>query len=174
MAFDRFLEAIVSPALKRIAEHWNDVRGARLMPGWSAIRPSQISAQLPLIWVYRYDHATDTFTGRLAGDRIEHVFGKSFRGTPMKELYPPADYPRLFARAKRVACEPALFLGTGMVFRHVDHLGKGERIIMPLGEDGITGDGIFGATDYKSASGTPTASMIESEQWFALAAEAGG
>jgi hypothetical protein len=162
------VQSIASPELTRVAQHWNNVRGSRAMPGWYDIRPSQITAQLPIIWTYKYDRTTDTFTGRLAGDLIEHVFGKSIRGTPMTEMYPEKDFPRLFARSKRVVCEPAFYRGEGMVFKHVDHYGHGERIILPLADDGILGDGIFGATVYKSISGTPAEDIPENETWFPL------
>src|SRR5271157_976920 len=86
MSFRAFDLAIMSPALRHIAEHWNDARGSRAMPSWDDIRPSQITAELPIIWSYKYDRTAEVFTGRLAGNRIEEVFGKSFRGSPMAEL----------------------------------------------------------------------------------------
>ena len=91
MTFQAFEQSIETPDLKHVAQHWNNVRGARTMPGWSDIVPSRLAAQLPLIWSYRYDRAADAFTGRLAGDQIERKFGKTFRDTPMTELYPPKD-----------------------------------------------------------------------------------
>jgi hypothetical protein len=168
MRFHDFMQSIASPELAHIANHWNEVRGSQGMPGWSDIRPSHIAAQLPLIWVYKYDRETNLFTGRLAGHLIEQVFGKSFRGTPMAELYPPSDYPRLFERARRVTSEPALYRGEGMVFRHVDHFGHGERIMMPLASDGANGDGVFGATIYQSVWGKAADDIPEREVWFAL------
>lgn len=166
MNFHAFEQAIASPALKYVARHWNQVRGSRAMPSWADIQPSQIAAQLPIIWSYKYDRTTDVFTGRLAGDQIEQIFGKNFRGAPMSALYPEEDFPRLFARSKRVVCEPALYRGEGMVFKHVDHYGHGERIMMPLADDGIVGDGILGATHYKSFKGKHAADLPETETWF--------
>ncbi|MBU6297803.1 MAG: PAS domain-containing protein [Alphaproteobacteria bacterium] len=168
MSFQAFEQAITSPALKRVAQHWNNVRGSRLMPGWSDISPSRISGQLSIIWSYRYDRVADAFTGRLAGDQIERMFGKNIRGAPMSALYPAEEFPRLFARSKRVVCEPALYRGEGMVFKHVDHYGHGERIIMPLAEDGALGDGILGATVYQSFMGAGPIGLPEIESWFAL------
>lgn len=168
MSFRAFFDAIASPDLRQVAQHWDEQRGARPMPGWEDIRPARIAAQLPFIWVYKFDRAAGLFTGRLAGDRIEQVFGKSFRGTAMGDLYAPADYPHLYARGKRVVCEPAFFRGAGMVFKHMGRIGRGERIIMPLAEDGTLGDGIFGATIYKWLSDTPTEIEEEAESWFAL------
>ena len=134
--------------------------------GLDDLRPSQIGAQLPNIWAYRYDRATDAFIGRLAGDRIVRIFEKSFRGTPMVDLYPPSDYARLFARTKRVICEPAFFRSEGLVFNHLDRFGVGERIMMPLADDGITGDGILGATVYEPVR--DGSGGRENESWFAL------
>jgi hypothetical protein len=168
MSFGDFFSRIASSELQNVARHWNKVRGARAMPGWRDIQPSQIAAQLPLIWVYRYDRNTDLFTGRLAGDQIEQIFGKSFRGTPMKDIYPAGEYPWLFARAKRVVCEPSLFLGSGMVFRHVERIGKGERIMLPLADDGADGDGVLGATVYEPRRSAPAEDAPEIEQWFAI------
>jgi len=168
MSFPEFCDKIASHDLRRVAGHWNKVRGERAMPGWQDIRPSEIAPQLSMIWVFRYDPAADRFTGRLAGDQIEHFFGKSFRGTPMAELYPQEDYPRLFARSKRVLCEPALFHGAGMVLKHVYLHGHGERIILPLAADGVHGDGLFGATVYRSQLGLPGEDDGERESWYAL------
>ncbi len=168
MSFQEFEQAIMSPALKHVAEHWNNARGARAMPSWNDIQPSQIAAELPIIWSYKYDRTADAFTGRLAGDQIAKIFGKSFRGIPMAEIYPDKDFWRLFVRSKRVVCEPALYRGEGMVFSHVDHYGHGERIMMPLASDGIVGDGILGATKYQSVGGPPATDLLEREVWFSL------
>ncbi|MDE1938433.1 MAG: PAS domain-containing protein [Alphaproteobacteria bacterium] len=168
MSYQEFEQSIVAPALKQVARHWNDVRGSRIMPGWTDIRPSQITAQLPIIWSYRYDRVADAFTGRLAGDQIEQIFGKNFRGSPMSTLYPADEFPRLFARSKRLVCEPALYWGEGMVFKHVDHYGHGERIMMPLADDGVLGDGILGATQYQSFRGVRRTDIPEHERWFTL------
>jgi hypothetical protein len=168
MAYADFLAAIQSEALRAIAEHWHTARGERLMPGWNDIQPSRITTQLKLIWVYKYDRATRLFTGRLAGNVIETVFGRSFRGTPMSELYPPHDYERLHGRAERVVCEPALFRGDGRVFVHFERIGNGERIMLPLADDGVTGDGVLGATIYQPATGFLSPDDRENEYWYPL------
>jgi len=168
MSFHDFMQSIESADLQSVANHWDAVRGARTMPAWSDIDPSRLTAQLPLIWSYKYDREADLFTGRLAGHFIERLFGKSFRGSPMAELYPPEEYPRLFARTKRVTCEPALYRAEGMVFRHVDHFGHGERIMMPLADDGVTGNGVIGATIYQSVWDGTADEIQEHEVWFSL------
>ncbi len=170
VSFQVFEQAIVSSALRHVAEHWNKVRCSRSMPSWGDIQPSQITAELPIIWSYKYDRAADTFTGRLAGDKIQRNFGTAFRGLPMAEAYPKEDFPRLFAKYKRVVCEPALYWGEGMVYRHVDKQGHGERIILPLASDGVLGDGILGVTKYHFLGCAPTLNLPEREEWFPLPA----
>ena len=168
MAFREFEQAIVSPALKHVAAHWNEARGERNMPAWSDIKPARIVAELPIIWCYTYDRANDSFTGRLAGDQIERIFGKAFRGLPMTEAYPESDYQRLFNRSKRVVNELAFYRGEGTVFRHINHLGYGERIMMPLAADGVLGDALLGVTDYKYVNNIGFVPGPDIEQWFSL------
>ena len=91
MSFKEFEQAIVSPGLKRVANHWNEARDANRMPSWKAIQPKAIAAQLPLVWVYDYNRAAKQFTGRLSGDQIDRMFGKNLKGVPMSDLYPAAD-----------------------------------------------------------------------------------
>ena len=168
MSFQTFEQAISSPALKQVANHWNEVRGSNLLPAWNAIHPAAIAHQLPLVWSYNYDRASDTFTGRLSGDQIDRIFGRNVKGVPMTELYPANEFRRFFERLKRVVCEPAFFRGEGMVFTHLDRYGHGERIVLPMTTDGATGDGIFGATEYEWSFGEPDAHHAEVETWFSL------
>jgi len=67
----------------------------------------------------------------------------------MTEFFQGDVYRRVFARHKRVVAEPALYHGSGRVFHHEGRSGRGERIILPLAEDGRNGDGILGATIYE-------------------------
>ncbi len=168
MSFADFERAIQARPLQQFAAHWNEARGGKVMPDWSDLKPSCIAQQLPIIWSYRYDRSQDSFIGRLAGDRIEKVFGKTFRGTPMDELYPPDRFPVMFCRFRRVVREPALYIEEGKVFQLMDHYGLGERIAMPLSSAGVEGDGIVGATVYEVFRGTNVQPVADGESWFSL------
>lgn len=170
MSFADFEQAIEDPALRVIAKHWNSVRGDRRLPGWGDIRPSAIAVHLPIIWSYRYDRQSDRFVGRLAGDAIEAVFSHSFRGVPMEDLFPPGALAHYFARHRRVVIEPCFFHGYGSVFDHLERVGAGERIILPLSDSGGEADGILGATHYDPASPAARDSFPagEVEEWFSL------
>ena len=101
------------------------------------------------------------------------IFGRSLRGVPMTDIYPANEYPALFARAtKRVVLEPIFMRGHGLVFRHLNRYGTGERIMLPLADDGENGDGMIGATEeYSVMVSEPTRELLaagEVEEWFAL------
>jgi hypothetical protein len=143
-----FCEAIGSPALRTVALHWNDVRGAKKMPSWEDIRPKAIASCLPLVWAYRFDAEANEFIGRLAGDRIARAYGKSFRGLTLAQIHTSPDrYQTGRALLQRVISEPAIFLGHGRIFQVKGEFHSGERLILPLSGDGISGDGVFGATE---------------------------
>jgi hypothetical protein len=170
--FTDFLNAISSPALKEIAQHWRDICHADRLPSWKDIRPTAIKKHLPIVWCYDYDAERDDFIGRLAGVEITGVSAKPFKGTRLSDLRPRDVYPRSLMRAKRVVLEPAFYRGHGLVYKTAEQQGFGERIAMPLRADGNDPAGIFGASEYKSRSEwfrVSTDPNAEEEAWFSLA-----
>lgn len=148
MSFSDFLANVQHPRLRAIAEYWNRARRDKLMPAWGDLDAIELRENLPIIWAWKYDRAADRFTGRLAGEEINDAFGKSLRGVDHAEFFKNFDYPKIFARHRRVVAEPCFAHGSGQVFVHARRVGLGERIIMPLAEDGVHGDGLLGATLY--------------------------
>lgn len=171
MSLERFEHSIESPALRNVVRHWTEARGSLRMPRWDKLNPAAIKEQLTIIWSWRFDSATRDFIGRLAGERIESVVGMSIRGVRMAEVFAMHDYAKTFKRHMRVMTEPALYRGHGLVFRHLDRFDIGERIILPLGDDGAHGDAVLGATEYQSNYGSPPEDVVrgaETEEWFTL------
>jgi len=150
MSFQAFFNAIQSEALRVLAQQWAAARGARRMPAFRDIDPVGIGRHLRYVWAWKYDRAAESFTGRLAGEEIDRAFGKSLRGMKVAEFYTPDVYAVVFPRHHRVVTEPSFFHGTGMVFAHMGYTMSGERIGLPLSEDGSTGDGIIGGTFYSA------------------------
>jgi hypothetical protein len=150
MSFEAFFESILSEPLRVLARQWAEARGSRRMPAFRDIDPVGIGRHLRYIWAWKYDRETDAFTGRLAGEEIDRAFGKSLRGMRMVEFYAPDVYALVFPRHRRVVTEPSFFHGTGMVFAQMGYTMAGERISLPLAEDGSTGDGIIGGTFYSA------------------------
>jgi len=155
MSFKDFMAVIEAPALRSVALHWQAARGARRMPAWKNLDPAAIAPYLGIVWSWKYDRISDSFTGRLAGDEITRAFGKDLRGKAMADFFAGWQFDLIFARHKRVVSEPAFAHGSGPVFIHAERYGVGERIIMPLAADGMNGDGVFGATIYAMPPNTP-------------------
>lgn len=128
------MQSIVSPALREVAEYWNDVRGDRSAPAWNDIKPAAIKEHLSIVWSYTYDRRSDRFFSRLAGARIVEVFPKIAKGVPMEDAYSAEAYPSVFARNKRVVSGPYLFRGHGLIYVSIDRYGRGERIPDAAGE----------------------------------------
>ena len=152
MSFKALLSRLQEPDLIAVAMHWNAARGRKLMPGWTDIDPSAISRQLPIVWAYRYFPETETFVGRLAGEAINAIHGRSIRGMALDDLFPTPDAAEnVRARYLRVVKEPCMYRSTGQVFTKIGRSGTGERVILPLASDGVHADGVFGATFYRLA-----------------------
>lgn len=171
MMYADFERAIASPALKDVAMHWNAVRQGRRMPRWTDIIPSRIAAHLSLVWSFKYDAARDIFTGRLVGERIARHIGKDFRGLSLAEAYPADALPWVAVLFKRVVSEPALYAHAGPLFHQMGRPHPGERILLPLSEDGTAADGILGATVLHEATAMPLTLMApdpKTECWFSI------
>ena len=149
VSFQAFYAAIESEDLRVLARHWEAVRGRRRMPAWRNIDPVEIGRSLRYIWSWKYDRTSDAFIGRLAGEEIDRAFGKSLRGMRMEDFYTPEIYHLAFPRHRRVVNEPGFMRGKGMVFVRLGLSAIGERIVLPLSEDGEEADGIIGGTYYR-------------------------
>lgn len=171
MSLRAFEGAIESELLRGVVRHWSEVKGARRMPAWEDIRPSALKAQIPIVWAWKFDRGSGTFTGRLAGERIQSVFGTTIRGARMSDIFFGREYEKILARHTRVVKTPAFFRGRGLVFHHLERFDRGERIILPLAGDGMHADGIIGATEFSSTFGPVGETgmgTVETEEWFGL------
>jgi hypothetical protein len=175
MNFTKFESGIESPALKDVAAHWNEARRERRMPAWADIKPARIAPHLSIVWSFRYDPEKDEFAGRLVGDRIARRIGKGFKGLSPAEVYEPDMLAWALPRFRRVVQEPALYRHAGVLYRQQAHDGLGERIMMPLSDDGVTGDSILGATLVHDTTSMPMSLTVPpsaEERWYSLDGEA--
>jgi hypothetical protein len=171
MSFKDLENATQSDVLRELLRHWDEVRGDRRMPGWNDIKPAAIKSALPLVWSWKYDRASDRFTGRLVGDRIHKLFGANNAGRSIEDCFPPNYCVVITALFKRIVMTPELFHERGPVYAHLGSACSGERIALPLAEDGVNGDGLIGATYYVldgPLAPEDTSLKATTEQWFAL------
>jgi hypothetical protein len=164
------LETITAPSLKAVAVHWFSARGGKLMPSWQDLKPRAIARQLPLVWSLNYDHATKSFTGRLAGDRIARLIGQNFRGLPLEQAQTAAAFGAIQPLLNRVVTEPAIYLGCGNVFQFENAFLAGERLLLPLATNGTDTDGLLGATEYQPNENIATGIQpaVDVSFWFDL------
>jgi hypothetical protein len=149
MSYAAFIGAIKEPALIDVVTHWNEARGSRRLPAWRDLDATVLGRRLPIIWAWHYDAALDSFIGRLAGEEIVAVLGRSIRGRRIETCFPSEAVPLILARYRRVVHDPCFMRGHGRVFAPVGGSGIGERVVLPLGDDGLHADGILGATVYR-------------------------
>jgi hypothetical protein len=165
--FDSFIARIKSAGLLAIALHWREARSNKRIPAWADLTPSAISPYLTQLWSFRYDRQADEFIARLAGNRIMMATGHSFRGTTLKELHPPAIYKMSHEAFTRIISEPAVYRCAGPLFRAGGKIIEGERIVLPLAEDGEHADGLLGASEYQVPTATgPFELLSENPEWY--------
>jgi len=151
MSIDRLLAYLQEPALHEIARFWDNARAGRRFPAWRDIDPVALAPHLPILWAWRWDQAEQSFIGRLAGEAILDAMGKGFRGSRMQEYFAGRNGAIFQHRYRRVMDEPAIMVNRGFVFSLIGGNGIGERLALPLAEDGEHPDGVFGATIYRVA-----------------------
>jgi len=141
--------AIQSTALKAVMAHWLEARKNRRMPAWKDIDATAIGKYLPQVWAWRFDQARGIFIGRLAGEEITAVLGTEIRGRPLHQCFPADAAQVVHDRYKAVVDGPRIMRTIGHVQMVTGRHGVGERIVMPLSDDGTIGDGVLGVTEYR-------------------------
>ena len=169
MDFDAFLASIESPALRAIAQAWDAARGPALLPAWETLRLEELPQPARLLWVYAYDAEAGKFIGRLSGEQITKAFGKSFSGLPLELAHTGAIYLWVHQALTRVVAGPTAYRSWGRLYRQAGRIIEGERIALPLGSDGRTGDGIVGASWFLDPYlEGPIELLAENESWCPL------
>jgi len=167
--FKSFLSSIKSPALRAIAEHWQEARGTRRMPSWSAFGSRDLSPHFKLLWGYRYDLETGQFTVHLAGNKLRKWVEPSFCGGRLQDQTTRSIYEDVRQYLTKIVTTPLAGRSSGRLFTVGDFAVPGERIALPIATDGKTGDGIFGASDYVSPPLLGPAELVhENVEWYRI------
>ncbi len=153
--FARLLTHIQSPKLLSIALNWKEFGGGVRIPAWRDVDPIVLKECLPILWSWKYDAASDSFTGRLSGEDIVRAHGKSLRGAALRDFFAKNVVDMIHQRYRKIVTEATIAHGVGRVHVYSGGNGIGERIILPLSDDGVTCDGILGATTYRLDESAP-------------------
>jgi hypothetical protein len=168
---ERFLEEVSAPQLIAIATYWDYARGSRFMPSWTDLWPRAITSHLPHVWSYTYNRDLDAFIARLA-DKGQTLNVNSLRGKTMQELIPGSEFDLLHKTCRRVVLTPALYRGAGSMLSESKQGDLAERIILPLSADGVSGDGVLGATacPERNSCTERRLAFYETEYWLPVVA----
>jgi len=149
VGFGEFSKSLTSPALRAVAQHWNEVRGTRPIPAWADLSSTALSPYFKLLWGFDYDAATQEFVGRLAGNHIKEWLGANFLGAKLHDLHPPRVVKEASQVLSAVVSIPAISRCSGRLFT-IDGRGvPGECIALPMGNNGVTPNGVLGVSFYE-------------------------
>jgi hypothetical protein len=166
-----FRDQFQAPALLKLFDYWQSVRGRRPMPNWSDIKPEDMAIVLPHVWVWRIS-ATGEVRLRLVGESIYQAMSRDLRGKTPEDLHPSPTGGDIRARLLRVARTPAGNATVGDVFDDDEKIGTAERLSLPYC-DGGGGLGVIGASILRPvtdpATGWPR--MINPKGFFNLLGE---
>jgi hypothetical protein len=167
--FEILLARIQSPALLAVARLWSQARGARRMPCWSDLMSPALSPYSKIMWGYNYDSKTGDFTGSLMGRKLEKWVGEDFYHTPLNNLHPIVDIKETSLYLTKIVTASLAFRSSGRLFTVDDLAVTGERIALPLAEDGKTSDAVVGASDFAPPPLLRPGELVyENVEWYEI------
>ena len=139
---------LTSSALRAVARWWLSGYTPGRLPSRAEIDLNAIKLALPYVWLIEHVPEEDAFRYRLAGEHVNSVFGYSLRGKRLDEIIEPHMLDTVRDRFLHTLKTPGAVYAVGRVYMRVGGYREGERLILPLSDDGVTGTHLFGVTDY--------------------------
>lgn len=139
---------VFSNVLDRILQHWNEIKGDRVAPKRSDLRPQNFPSYLGYMQLVDVDG--ESFRYRLVGNKLVDAFGSNFTGKTVDELFSAqkaAFFNNLYAeirdrrRPLRMQCD--YNAGQGLFF-------SSDRIYCPISQDGENTTTIWGVLTFNS------------------------
>jgi hypothetical protein len=122
-----------------------------------------------MLWGYNYDSKTGDFTGSLLGRKLEKWVGEDFCHSPLSDLHSIVNFKESNAYLTKIVTAPLAGRSSGRLFTVDDLAVTGERIALPLAEDGKTGDAVFGASDFVAPPLLKPAELVhENVEWYKI------
>ncbi len=136
------------------------------MPARRDIDALRLGPVLPIIWVNEYEPAANTFRYRLAGEEVNAIFGVSVAGRLLSDFVEGDRFAPVNNNFLKIIREQVAMLASGPVYRCTDRIAMGERLALPLSSDGVTADGIIGATACDTLVDFAAAAMSQQKTEF--------
>jgi len=138
-------EHLVDERVRRFLAYWQRIRGDRRMPSRRDVDPVEIPWALPMIWLCEVVGPGD-YRYRLAGETINEVYGRSLAGLHLHDLIRPEGYDMARRRYDAAVDGPAVVHSIGRIYARSDRHYRGERLILPLSDDGRHVSHLLGIT----------------------------
>ncbi|MEC9347221.1 MAG: PAS domain-containing protein [Pseudomonadota bacterium] len=129
-----------------LVEHWTSRARDGKVPLRAEIDPSAIVSLLPYVYVCERD-AEGTLRYRLAGEHVQGIFGQSLRGRTLDDFVKdPQARVRTGRTFAAVLDRHCMAIGFGRVYRCVDRVIVGTRLVLPLRSGAGDPDTLIGVT----------------------------
>lgn len=151
-----------SPVHRGFLDYWLRLRGDRAMPSFKDFDPVEVPSALSQIFVV--DAMPDgSFVYRVAGSEIEDRYNRSLKGAKLEEIMQPTGAHSILERWRRVRDIPAAFYVDTNHRASSGRSVRGERLVVPMGEDGEPARQIIGVTLYRASSRLDTTLIGDQE-----------
>ena len=143
--------------IRNVLDVWLAAAAGRGIPPRRAIDPAALGRELEIVWICEVIWPGPRYRYRLAGEKVNDVYGVSLAGRHMDEIIPAEKRASVLARYHRVVTDCGISHTAGRLYLSSEKIYAGERIVLPLSENGDAVDAILGATDFAlptSSSGT--------------------
>jgi hypothetical protein len=121
--------------LRPLLRHWLERRGDEVATPRAAIDPTAVGPILASIWMCDFLPAERRFRMRLAGEEINHLYGRNVNHCYFEDMIAPTLLADVVRRYRRVVDEPAILHCSGSIYLASDRSDKGERLVLPLLDD---------------------------------------
>jgi len=154
MAYKDLLAAITDPRLIEFAEAWRAARGKSLVPRWRDLDIGLMKRCLANVWAWEYDPATEIFRGKLAGEEIQSVLGRGFRGALAHHYFKNHAPDVVIEYFRQVVLGGQGAVSSGSVFSFAGSFAEGDRVAFPIATRSSQADTVIGVTFYKFSERT--------------------
>jgi hypothetical protein len=136
--------------LRRLLAHWLERRGDDLAPLRTAIDPTAIAPILSSVWISDFLPAERRFRMRLAGEEINHLYGRNITHAYFEDIIAPTMLADVTRRYLRIVEEPAVMHCGGHIYLASERSQVGERVVLPLADDTGALTHVIGASIFRT------------------------
>jgi hypothetical protein len=136
--------------LRHLLAHWLERRGDHVAPPRTTIDPTAIGAILANVWMCDFLPAERRFRMRLAGEEIHRLYGRNIAQCFFEDIIVPGLRGDVIRRYLRIVEEPAAMHCGGHIYLASERSQVGERIVLPLLDDGGAMTHVIGASIFRA------------------------